>query len=176
MTPNQQAALEALAGRALDAGDVATLDPLLAVRDDLAVSAHLSVGRVRLEEFRVSELVVRRELGVVPASRLLKVLRDSAAAADAGVVEPWLGVALAGMGVPTSDHDAYQETVGAAWRWLTQAEGLDVGAAAARDMLDLIAAGVPAVAAACATIKGLAVVADPLSSAAVSTALNEVAA
>lgn len=173
MLPAQQAALEAVAGRVLDAGDLAALDPLLNVRDDIAIAAHLSVGRVRVGEHRVSELGVRRCLGVVPASRLLKVLRDSAVAADSGAVEPWLVTTLTGMGVPASDHDAYQETVGSAWRWLTQAEGLDVGASAARDMLDLIAAGVPAVATACAAIKGLAVVDDPLSSAAVSAALNE---
>lgn len=49
MTPAQQQALEAVAGRALTAEDIAVLDPLLAFgnRNDVAIAAHLSTGRTR---------------------------------------------------------------------------------------------------------------------------------
>ena len=49
MTPIQQSALEALAGRALTANDVAQIDPLLAERDDVAIAAALSIGRTRMQ-------------------------------------------------------------------------------------------------------------------------------
>lgn len=172
MTPAQQAALEALAGRALDTGELAPLDPLVAARNDVAIASALSAGRVRIAERRVSELGVRRALGVVDASRLLGILKASAAAADAGTVEPWLAAVLTGLGVQAGDHPAYQETVGSAWRWLTQPDGLDVGSAAARDMLDLIAAGNGAAAPACVAIKALAEQPDPIHVGAVSDALN----
>lgn len=172
MTPAQQSALEALAGRALEPGALATLDPLVAARNDVAIAAALSVGRVSVGERRVSELGVRKLLGVVPASRLLSLLRASAAAADAGTIEPWLATVLSGMGVAAEDHDAYQETIGSAWRWLTQPEGLDIGDAAARDMLDLVAAGNAALAASCVTLKAAAEQPDPIHFNRVSYALN----
>ena len=176
MTPAQQTALEGLAGRPLDAGELATLTPLVAARNDVAIAATLSPLRAPvIAERRVSELGVRRALGVVDASRLMGILKASAAAAEAGSVEPWLAAVLTGMGVPPADHAAYQETVGSAWRWLNQPEGLDVGSSAARAMLDLIAGGNADVAAACAAIKALADQPVPVSVADVSAALNEVA-
>lgn len=173
MTPAQQSALEALIGRGLSAGELTTLDPLVTARNDIAIADALSAGRTRIAERRVSELGVRKSLGVVDASRLLSALKDSAAAADAGIVEPWLSAVLVAMGVPVADHPAYQETVGSAWRWLTQPEGLDIGANAARSMLDLIAAGIPGLAATCATVKAMAETADPVPIRDVSAALNE---
>ena len=173
MTPAQQTALEALAGRAFDAGELATLTPLVAARNDVAIAATLSPLRDPvIAERRVSELGVRRALGVVDASRLMGILKASAAAAEAGSVEPWLAAVLTGLGVSAGDHPAYQETVGSAWRWLTQPEGLDVGSAAARDMLDLIAAGNADAAPACVAIKALAEEDAPVSVGEVSAALN----
>lgn len=48
MTPAQQATLEACARRPLTQADIDVLDPLLAVRNDGAIAAHLSVGRVKV--------------------------------------------------------------------------------------------------------------------------------
>lgn len=58
MTPAQQSALEAVAGRALTAGDIAVLDPLLAYdnRDDVAIAAHLSAGRTRPVHVPIADL------------------------------------------------------------------------------------------------------------------------
>lgn len=47
MTPAQQAALEACAGRPLVQADFDVLEPLLPGRNDVAIAAHLSIGRVR---------------------------------------------------------------------------------------------------------------------------------
>ncbi|NMG64893.1 hypothetical protein GPA19_08035 [Azoarcus indigens] len=55
MTPAQQSALAQLAGRALDAAELAALAPLVQARNDVAVAALLSVGRVVIEP---------REIGV----------------------------------------------------------------------------------------------------------------
>lgn len=48
MTPAQQAALEACAGRPLVQADFDVLEPLLAIRNDVAIATHLSIGRKRL--------------------------------------------------------------------------------------------------------------------------------
>lgn len=48
MTPAQQSTLEACARRPLVQADFDVLEPLLAVRNDVAIAAHLSVGRTRI--------------------------------------------------------------------------------------------------------------------------------
>ena len=59
MTLAQQGALEALAGRPLDSADIATLEPLLSVRNDVAIAAHLSIGRTaRIETWLTSNMLV----------------------------------------------------------------------------------------------------------------------
>lgn len=50
MTPEQQAALEALAGRALTADDIAAIDPMLPPRRDDLIAARLSAGRVAIQQ------------------------------------------------------------------------------------------------------------------------------
>lgn len=45
MTPDQQAALESVAGRPLTADEIAAIDPLLPDRKDVEIAAVLSVGR-----------------------------------------------------------------------------------------------------------------------------------
>jgi len=49
MTPAQQSALESVVGRALTQDEIAQLDPLLAIRNDVAIAQVLSVGRTRLK-------------------------------------------------------------------------------------------------------------------------------
>jgi len=53
MTPAQQSALEALAGRALTAEELAQIDPLLVARNDVAIAAALSVGRVGFQKTEI---------------------------------------------------------------------------------------------------------------------------
>lgn len=49
MSPAQQSALEAAAGRALTADDIAACEPLLAIRNDVSLAIHLSQGRRALQ-------------------------------------------------------------------------------------------------------------------------------
>jgi len=49
MTPAQQSALESVVGRSLTEAEIAQLDPLLAIRNDVAIAQVLSVGRTRLK-------------------------------------------------------------------------------------------------------------------------------
>lgn len=57
MTPAQQAALEALAGRALSADEQAEIDALLTGRDDVRIAAVLNAGQPpKLKSLRVEEV------------------------------------------------------------------------------------------------------------------------
>lgn len=49
MTPTQQTALEGLAGRSLTAPELAQIDVLLPIRNDVAIAEILSLGRVKSE-------------------------------------------------------------------------------------------------------------------------------
>ena len=53
MTPEQQAALEGLVGRALTAIELAAIDTQLPERNDVAIAAILSTDRVRVEPMRI---------------------------------------------------------------------------------------------------------------------------
>ena len=57
MTPAQQTALEGVAGRALTAQEVSDIDPLLDPdnRNDVAIAAILSVGRVTVGEYWLTD-------------------------------------------------------------------------------------------------------------------------
>lgn len=56
MTPAQQAALEACAGRPLTTDDIAALTPLLVARDDGAIAALLSVGLTRAVRVPIADI------------------------------------------------------------------------------------------------------------------------
>lgn len=168
MTPQQQAALEAGAGRALTAEDITVLDPLVAIRADGEIATHLSVGRVKVVSRMLSERGVRA-LPVLPRARLalLQTLKDAQSAQPA-----WLPTVLTAAGIPAADHPAIADDLASAYPWLQQDAGLDVGNPSVRAMLDLIAIGVPAAASACAALKALGEAADPLPHAAISDALE----
>jgi hypothetical protein len=53
MTPAQQSALEALAGRVLTPEQIAQVDSLLPERNDVAIAAIVSIGRKRLQHMLV---------------------------------------------------------------------------------------------------------------------------
>lgn len=170
MTPAQKDALEGIVGRPLTADEVASIDLWLPGRRDDLIANALSTGRKRVTSTRITERGVRA-LNVLPRARfaLLDCLRSAQ-----GAPPDWLSPSLAALGVPVEDHPAYADDLASAWRWLLSADGLDVGNAAARSMLDLIAANVPASALACAAVKALAEADDPINTGAVSDALNDV--
>lgn len=168
MTPEQQQALEALAGRALTSDEITALQPYLDARNDVAIAQTLSVGRVKLIEHEVTYRGVRSAAGIVGGSRF-KTFMQSASTAEPA----WLRPALTAIGVPSTDHDAYAETLASAHDWLSQEAGIDVGSKESRNMLDLIAANEPALADAVASIKKLAEISDPVQYPSVSDALNK---
>ena len=53
MTSEQQAALEKLAGRALSEDEVAAIEPLLLIRNDVAIADIISVGRTKTQDAQV---------------------------------------------------------------------------------------------------------------------------
>jgi hypothetical protein len=172
MTPDQQTALESVVGRSLSQGEVDAIDPLLDHdnRQDTQIAAILSAGRVAVHPKQLSERGVRALLPVTQAGPFLRLLK--AASEDAGI-PAWLVTVLSGVGVPEAQHEDYSDTLKSAWFWLRTNEGIDVGSAAARSMLDLIAASNPsAYGAACVSIKTAAEVPDPIYVGAVSDALN----
>lgn len=172
MTPAQQSALAGLVGRALTAGEVSAIEPHLAVRNDVAIAAILSTGRVSLFPRTITARGVRAAVPIVAAVRFLQLLRDLEGLTEAPA---WLTAILTAMGVPEADRFAYLDTLGCAHAWLQQEAGVDLGSPTTRSMLDLLAASNPPLYGACvATLKSLAERSDPIPFALVSQKLNEV--
>lgn len=167
MTPQQKSALETLLGDVMTPEQEAAIGPLVDVRNDTAVAAALSVGRMTIVSHMISERGVRAALSITDAYAFLEELKSASTAPPA-----WLSPTLLAMGVPVEQHPAYADALSSAWRWLTQDAGLDVGAGAVRGMLDLIAAGVPTLETACAAVKSLAERPAPIHVQSVSEALN----
>lgn len=169
MSPNQKAALEALLGRALTADEVTELTPHVNERHDAAVAEVLSRGRVKHVTREITERGIRAALPVVSASRFIRLLKE---AAEASSVPVWLENTLTAMGVPADQHQDYADAFASAYGWLRQEAGLDIGSAATRGMLDVIAGSNPAeFGATVATIKALSEQPDPIHFNAVSDAL-----
>lgn len=143
MTPAQQTALETLAGRALTADDIGALDPLLALRNDVAMATYLSHDRAAIQSRTVG-------IGTVLAT----LAPDGGAFLDA--IEQ-----LAGL----------DPNVKWGLKLLERGE-LDVGMAATRALLTGIAGNVPELAAGINALLALAEVAEPIQYNALSDALN----
>lgn len=173
MTPAQQSALELLVGRALTSDEQERIDPLLLIRDDVAIAAALSSGRRALVSHKISARGVRETLTVPQAGRLLRLFKSTA---DAYVANPtnvpaWLAAVLAAAGVPAEDRADYFDMVACAHEWL-QGDGIDMGAMKPRSMLDMIAGSDPSFADTVASLKRLGERDDPILFAEVSRALN----
>lgn len=155
MTPEVIAALQAMVGRALTTEEQAALAPLVAARNDVAIAALLSVGRVRVESRMLSERGVLSALGSEAGDAMLTALE--------GITSP------DALPMPLrSNYGAIRRAVS----WL-KGDGVDVGDPLTRGMLDALAAtGVIQVASA-AAIKRLAERPDPLPFGSVSDALNK---
>lgn len=143
MTPNQQSALEGLISRSLNGDEIAAIDLLLPERNDVAIAAILSTGRVKTQPTPIG-------IGTVLA-----------------VMAPSGGEflnALEGMG-------ASDANVKWALKMIEQ-QTFDVGHAVTRAQLEAFAGAVPEMAAAVAALLAVAEVADPIHYNAVSDVLN----
>ena len=172
MSPNEQTALEDVAGRALLVDEMAVLGPLVEVRNDVAIATLLSVGRTRLVSRTITARGVRGALSIPDAMRFLNLLRDTAE--SAGVPDWLINVLATTTEVAVADYPAYRDTFACAHDWLQQAAGLDLGDPTTRAGLDLIAASdQEKFGATVATLKALAEHHDPIPFDRVSAALNK---
>lgn len=154
MTPVQQAALEALAGRALTADEATQIDAWLPTRRDDLITDLLSAGRTKYVEARKVEIGI---IGAYPggpleADALLAKLEAHAAA-----------------GQPLS------RLVGRALKAMAVEPGLNLGDTATHSMLDALVAADVITADEAEGIKSIARVDDPIPRDTVSRALNKAA-
>lgn len=155
MTPEVINALQALVGRVLATEEQAALAPLVAARNDVAIAALLSVGRVRIESRMLSERGVLSALGSQDGDAMLTALE--------GITSP------ESMPVPLrSNYGAIRRAVS----WL-KGDGVDVGDPLTRGLLDALAATGVIQAASAVAVKRLAERPDPLPFGAVSDAINK---
>jgi hypothetical protein len=158
MTPTQKTALEALAGRVLTVDEEAQIDAHLPLRRDDLIAQLLSVGRTQVRSRMTSarglaELYAGGPLGAEVVLQKLEGAADSLKA-SANAQEKVLGSLIA--------------------RQLSflGADGLDFGSAALRGMLDQFAAMNILTAGEVADLKAVAVFPHPITTNAVSDALN----
>lgn len=170
MTPGQQTALESLVGRSLTASEITSINQQLVDRHDAEIANILSVGRVKHVTREITERGIRAALGVVPASRFIRLLKDASTSTSVPV---WLENTLSALAIPADQHQDYADAFASAYGWLRQEAGLDIGSAATRAMLDVIAASDPVqFGAAVIAIKALAETSNPISANEVSKALE----
>lgn len=74
MTPEQQTALETVAERPLSADEIASIEPLLADRNDVAIATILSVGRVKLTPTEIGVGRILATIGLTAGNLLLDAL------------------------------------------------------------------------------------------------------
>lgn len=155
MTPTQQSSLQALAGRTLTEAEVTQIDALLPARRDDLIAAVLSAGRTRLQSRLISERGVMSALGIVAGEAFLQAIETFAANQPA----PEHPLAAA--------HGGIKRAAG----WL-KGDGIDLGDALTQQLLAAMGAAGVVDASAAAALAALGRVADPVSRAAVSEALN----
>lgn len=78
MTPEQQAALESVVGRALEPSEIDAIDPLLPDRRDTEIAAVLSVGRTRPNGVQVGNGTILETIGLQAGNELLDYLYGEA--------------------------------------------------------------------------------------------------
>lgn len=159
MTPAHKTALEGLIARALTAPEVDAITPLLANpddRNDVAVAAVLSAGRVRLQSRMIGERGIMAALGTVEGEACLAAFE-----------------AFAATTLP-AEHPlkAHHAGIKRMLSWLKTDAGLDIGTPQAGQLLGIMAQLGILEGAWVVTIMALAQVADPIAVADVSRALN----
>lgn len=133
-------------GRALSSNEVAAIDPLLAIRNDVAIAAVLSEGRVRLQSKYIG------------AGTIIAVMRPHGLSGGAFIDQ------LVAMGA--TDRDVY-------WAMDLIKQGrFDIGEPAAQVQMDVLASLLPDFALGLAALKALGQVPDPVNFNHVSDALN----
>ncbi len=148
MTPEQKAALEGVVGRALTGPEIAAIEPLLEVRNDVAIAAILSVGRKRL----VSKLI---GVGTIIAT-------------FGSCVPPLSGGAFldALVEVGVANRDAH-------WAMnLIERSNFDIGEPASQYQMMQMSVALPAFAPGLMALRGLAQAPNPIEYNVVSNALN----
>ena len=153
MTPDQQAAIESVAGQALTAGELVAIDSLLAARNDVQIAAIISAGRVRVVSHLIGERGILDVLGPVAGDAFLAALEAITADNLPVPLQPYFGALRRGIA------------------WL-KTDGLDVGSATTRGLLDSLAAAGVVAPESVASIKDLAERPDPIHYNHVSDALN----
>jgi hypothetical protein len=119
-------------------------------------AARVAAGVKLVQTKMISERGVRAKLGPVVGSKFIRLLADLEAAAKTDSVPDWLTAILTAMSVPAEDHIYYLETLGCGYDWLRTADGLDLGDASVRNLLDLIAAGNPELTTGVVSLKAMA--------------------
>lgn len=160
MTPQQQAALEALVGRALTGGEVAQIDALLPGRRDDQIAAILSVGRTEVFSRMTS------------ARGLAELMPGGPLAAEA-VLMNLEGARDAMLASSNPEQQVFGSLLRRQLKFL-EGEGLDFGSAALRAMLDQFVAQGILTAGEVAGLKAIAQRPAPIPLGAVSDALNAV--
>lgn len=153
MTPDQRAAIESAAGRALTAGELVAIDSLLAARNDVQIAAIISAGRVRVVSHLIGERGILDVLGPVAGDAFLAALEAITADSLPAALQPYLGALRRGIA------------------WL-KTDGLDVGSATTRSLLDSLAAAGVVAPESVASIKALAERPEPIHYNLLSDALN----
>lgn len=154
MTLAQQSALEAVLARPLKPEEVAAIDAVLPIRNDVEIAAILSVGRVTIVSHEIGERGILDVLGSEDGETFL--------------------VALEGITDPAALPESLRPHYGAIRRgvsWL-KSDGLDVGSPTTRKLLDALAAAGILDAGAVAKVKKVAERDHPFHYNVVSDALN----
>lgn len=144
-------------------------EAFVVAKDCHSIAALISVGRTTFKPTMITERGVRASLGVSAASQLIRLLKECS---ENPAVPDWLTTVLTAFSIPVQYHVDYAEALASAYGWLRQDAGIDIGSAATRGMLDIIAASNPSkYGASVATLKSLASVPNPVTFREVGTAL-----
>jgi hypothetical protein len=151
MTPSQKQAIETLIGRSLTVQEESQINGHLTTGNFAAIAA-MFAPKVVVYSRQITERGVRTT-PVAPRHRyaLLDTLRQASENVPA-----WFLPTLAALGVPEVDRAGMADDLQSAWYWLRDPDGVDIGSASVRSMLDIIAAAVPDAAPACLAVKQLA--------------------
>lgn len=119
------------------------------------IADKVNTNRKKFATKIITERGVRAKLGPVNGAKFIRLLKELNVAAETDTVPGWLTATLTALGVPEADRVLYLDTLGCGYAWL-KAEGLDIGDAATRQLLDLIAAGQSTLAASVVSLKAMA--------------------